>query len=149
MGLDMYINKKKYIGYDSTVIINVIDDKDKSIIQKTYNHVDYIIQEVGYWRKVNWVHKWFVDNIQDGKDDCKEYKITIDNLLELKDICTKILENHDLANELLPPCPGFFFGSCDVNDYYFESLNNTIEIIDKIIDEYDENTDTLYYESSW
>ena len=27
-------------------------------------------EEVGYWRKANAIHGWFVRNVQNGKDDC-------------------------------------------------------------------------------
>ena len=39
-------------------------------------------EEVGYWRKANQIHKWFVDNVQDGVDDCGEYKVTKEQLIE-------------------------------------------------------------------
>ena len=29
-----------------------------------------IIEQVGYWRKANQIHNWFVENVQDGEDDC-------------------------------------------------------------------------------
>lgn len=34
-------------------------------------HVVYrsIWQEIGYWRKANHIHKWFVDKVQGGDDD--------------------------------------------------------------------------------
>ena len=44
-----------------------------------YNLHDYNIGnirtfvEIGYWRKSNQIHKWFVDNIQEGVDNCATY----------------------------------------------------------------------------
>ena len=49
-----------------------------------------IIEEVGYWRKANAIHKWFVDNIQDGEDDCGYYEVAPEQLEELLNICKLI-----------------------------------------------------------
>lgn len=53
-----------------------------------------IADEVAYWRKANAVHKWFVDNIQDGEDDCRYHReVTEDDLIKLIDACKTILDN--------------------------------------------------------
>ena len=49
-----------------------------------------IIEDVGYWRKANAIHKWFVDNIQDGEDDCGYYEVASEQLEELLNICKLI-----------------------------------------------------------
>lgn len=49
-----------------------------------------IIEEIGYWRKANAIHKWFVDNIQDGEDDCGYYEVAPEQLEELLNICKLI-----------------------------------------------------------
>ena len=54
---------------------------------------------VAYWRKANQVHKWFVDNVQGGEDDCDFHdEVTKEKLEELRDICREILENAVLVN---------------------------------------------------
>ena len=58
-------------------------------INHEYGHKS-IIEQVGYWRKANAVHKWFVDNIQNGEDDCDYYEVTSEQLNELLDICKLI-----------------------------------------------------------
>jgi hypothetical protein len=52
--------------------------------------VKYIEEEVGYWRKANAIHKWFVDNVQDGKDDCGTYPVEESKLKELLEVCKKV-----------------------------------------------------------
>lgn len=48
---------------------------------------------IAYWRKANAVHKWFVDNIQDGVDDCNYHReVTQQDLEALRDACKEILE---------------------------------------------------------
>lgn len=50
--------------------------------------------ELAYWRKANAIHKWFIDKVQDGNDDCKRHReVTREDLEELADVCKQILEN--------------------------------------------------------
>ena len=48
--------------------------------------------EAGYWRKANAIHKWFVDNVQDGEDDCEYYEVSKKQLEQLLHICKLIKE---------------------------------------------------------
>lgn len=104
--------------------------------------------KIGYWRKANAIHDWFVQNCQDGNDDCRESYVSIEHLEELKKVCKMVLENHDLASEHLPTSAGFFFGSQDYDEWYFHDLENTVQIIDnalsKVSDEW-----SFSYQSSW
>lgn len=102
--------------------------------------------EIGYWRKSNHIHKWFVDNIQDGIDNCASYTVSKEQLIELKEVCQQVLDNKELAEELLPTQNGFFFGSTEYGEYYFEELKDTIEIIDKALSL---DYDYFVYHSSW
>ena len=104
--------------------------------------------EIIYWRKAKAIHKWFVENIQDGVDDCGEYEVTVEQLTELRDLCHQVIENRELAEELLPTQSGFFFGSTDYDEWYFENLINTINCLDDLLAETDVG-DTFVYWSSW
>lgn len=59
--------------------------------------VYYMSEEVAYWRKANAIHQWFVDNVQNGEDDCHEYKVSREDLEELCGICGEILEKTVMA----------------------------------------------------
>lgn len=59
--------------------------------------ISEIKEEVMYWRKANHIHGWFVDNIQDGKDDCKSYFVTQEELRELLDVCERVIESSELV----------------------------------------------------
>ena len=87
-----------------------------------------------YWRKTNSVHKWFVDNVQNGNDDCGTYEVDWEQLDELRKTCHKVLENHDLADELLPPTSGFFFGSDEIDEWYWIDVKRTADELDMILD---------------
>ncbi len=57
-----------------------------------------ICEEVGYWRKVNAVHNWFVENIQCGEDDCQYHReVTAEDLRNLIGLCTRVLSTVQLV----------------------------------------------------
>ena len=103
--------------------------------------------EIGYWRKANQIHNWFVENIQEGIDDCGDYPVTISQLDELKALCQEVLDDKSKAEELLPTKAGFFFGSIEYDDYYFDELIDTIRIIDNIKN--DSEITEISYVASW
>jgi len=145
MGLDMYLNKKTFIGaeYKHRNVTGTIDIKvEGKPVKVDFDKVTYIVEKAGYWRKANAIHNWFVTNVQDGVDDCKEYYVDYDQLQDLKKLCEKIIETKD--GSLMPPTSGFFFGSTEVDDYYFGDLMATIEILNNL------DPDSEYtYQSSW
>jgi len=110
-------------------------------------NLDYLEFEVIDWRKVNHIHKWFVDNCQDGVDDCRVAFVPTDKLKELVDLCKYILKDKEKAEELLPTQAGFFFGPTEYDDYYFKALEETVYAIDKVLREYP--YDEYIYHSSW
>lgn len=86
-----------------------------------------IVDEVAYWRKANAIHEWFVENVQNGEDDCEAHReLTRSDLTKLIGLCKKVLKNSDLAPELLPTQDGFFFGGTQYDDWYFKDLRTTI-----------------------
>lgn len=57
-----------------------------------------IIDNVGYWRKANHIHNWFVANVQDNEDDCDYHnEVTKENLEELLQICNTVLNSCELV----------------------------------------------------
>lgn len=111
----------------------------------------YIIEEVGYWRKANAIHNWFVQNVQKGIDNCEPFQVKQDQIKELLATVRKVLADPTKAAELLPTYQGFFFGDTSYNSYYIEDLENTEKILDEIILKEDPNGwDHEYlYQSSW
>ena len=47
--------------------------------------------EIITWRKANAIHKWFVENVQDGVDDCENYKVTKAQLITMLDLVDRVL----------------------------------------------------------
>lgn len=58
---------------------------------------DTIFEDVGYWRKANAIHAWFVDNVQDGEDDCEPHEVSKEQLMKLYLICKTIVTESTLA----------------------------------------------------
>jgi hypothetical protein len=113
-----------------------------------------IIERVGYWCKANHIHKWFVDNVQGGVDDCKEYEVTGIQLEKLLMACRTVKANPEKAKEILPTYEGFFFGTTEYNEYYFEVIEETIKILEYILSISDtvlpSNVYELYtYRANW
>ena len=104
--------------------------------------------QVAYWRKANQIHKWFVDHVQNGKDDCGDYYVSREQLQLLLDTCKIVLIDKEEASQLLPVQEGFFFGSYEYNEYYFGDLQDTIDQIERILNEYPEDW-YFKYQSSW
>ena len=114
---------------------------------------------VMYWRKANAIHGWFVNELGGGVDECQQIHVTRDNLIDLRNLCFEAMsvpagstmEKH--AEEVLPPTSGFFFGSSEIDDWYFEDLKQTIEGIDRVLANLPEEGEgwdwSLYYQASW
>jgi hypothetical protein len=102
---------------------------------------------VAYWRKANQIHNWFVTNCQDGTDDCGEYWVSRENLQELLDTVTEVLGTRNATK--LPPCKGFFFGSTEVDEWYWDDLDHTASTVKGILDDDALKGYQFYYQSSW
>lgn len=108
MGLDMYLTaeQRMYPEYEGTK--RKTPEKAKKVREifpelenfETGN-LDYttVKIEAGYWRKANHIHNWFVENIQDGKDNCNSYYVSRKQLQELLSICKKIKSEIKLVDD--------------------------------------------------
>lgn len=148
MGLDMFLRRKIYVGanYESNNVSgNISLKKDGKDLDIPLNKVIDITLDCAYWRKANQIHNWFVNNVQDGVDNCADYYVSSDELKELINLCKKVLEDNSLAEELLPSSSGFLFGNTGYDEYYFNNLKETIEMIEPYL----ESENDFYYSSSW
>jgi hypothetical protein len=186
MGLDMYLHKKHYIGNKyrkKAKLVRVVVPEDQEGVffpTKKINdeRVSEIVEEVGYWRKANAIHNWFVQNVQKGEDDCKSYYVSREDMQKLLAVVAEVLSASELvdsevnngytfdengekkffvekgktikdptvAKALLPATEGFFFGSYDYDQYYYQDLVDTKKILEEALK--DEGGD-YEYRSSW
>lgn len=162
MGLDMYLFANKYVhrldwnerdeenyhpeSEDFTALVNTLNCRE-ALQSGDITGIEVKIP-VGYWRKSNAIHHWFVYNIADGIDQCQEIHCTKENLEELLHTCRNVLDKKDesFASENLPTRGGFFFGSTDYDQWYWEDIERTIEILENVL-KLDYNSFT--YQASW
>lgn len=145
MGLDMQLNKKIYIGsnYEHNKITGKIEIfQDGELVNIDFTKITEIIEEAAYWRKANQIHRWFVDNIQEGVDDCGEYYVSYEELLKLVEACKEAIKTKN--TDLLPPMEGFFFGSDELDAYYWSGISETIEMLKDL-----DPQGYYFYSSSW
>lgn len=94
MGLSMYLYKEIYISefQGKTSLIEPIKDlvgaKDES---GNFEHVIVYVPAI-YWRGIDSIHKWFVDTVQEGCDNCATYHVETDQLKELLEIVREKLK---------------------------------------------------------
>ena len=178
MGLDMYLYARKheytskiykskgskvkvdypkeivecFPEFDSEKCNSIPEDKsyldNRSVSRNTY-------YEIGYWRKANQIHNWFVEKCADGEDHCQEIYVDKEQLQELLDNCKYVLEHKDKAETMLPTQSGFFFGSTEYDEYYFQDLEHTVKVLEgaiKLIEQDEKNETYTYdivYQASW
>ena len=183
MGLDMYLegsfSTRAYIQPTDQQYADMREGKEVTVeksqalidaltaigfedapIEHQYNHMTYVFPIIT-WRKANAIHKFFVDEVQDGNDNCERHYVSRETLQELLDRITTILDiktpvaREMKAEELLPTDKeGCFFGTEEYDDWYYKDLEDTKKTLEKVF-EYEENAeagkcfDNFYYQSSW
>ena len=152
MGLDMYLNARRFLWIFSngTGEDAEIGKAISAAIPEAGNMRPSTVEfEAIYWRKANAIHKWFVDNVQDGVDDCRSYYVSRDNLRNLLEVCETVLKDNSRAEELLPSQSGFFFGGTDYDEWYFKDLQHTCDKINELLSRPDFDKFDFQYKSSW
>jgi hypothetical protein len=102
--------------------------------------------EAGYWRKANQIHRWFVENVQDGEDDGSAYPVSREKIGELLGLVERVLADTSTAHELLPTMRGFFFGTTEYGEWYMDDLKSTREILTAVLDRPEKE---FTYYASW
>ena len=126
MGLDMYLQKR-----------------DKS----TGKIVD---NEVMYWRKANQIREWIVSNAgYDRMNNCVEFPLSKETLIRLRNDCKRVIDNKELAREILPTRSGFFFGDTEYDDWYFDDIRMTYVKLKEILRTTDFNKYEILYFEWW
>lgn len=130
MGLDMYLNAKRFLWHNESELADKLTDNFPELGEAKIKEVT---AQAMYWRKSNAIHKWFVDNVQEGVDDCGSYGVSREQLQSLLAVIEEVLKDRKAAATLLPPQSGFFFGSKDIDDWYWEDLKSTKERLEKLL----------------
>ena len=118
---------------------------DMSLYRRTKNGGE---EEEIYWRKVNAVHKFFTHDWKERgfeDDNCTEFPVTRDDLIDLVQRCEAVLNNHDEADKILPTTSGFFFGSTDYDEWYFENIKSTRDEVNRLLNDTTDEDEFFYY----
>ena len=147
MGLDQYleIRREEYVSrYTKSKTLKRQYSKVMNEHGPNLPEVDLVSRktfyEVGYWRKANSIHNWFLEHCgprdHDGEiiDDCRSIEVSVDKLEQLLEECKMVLADHSLAPVYLPTKSGFLFGPTSYDEYYFKDLKATIKILEPVIE---------------
>lgn len=100
MGLDMYLRAKHYVsGYewegntDRELYNGLRDLFGVGQFIDPHTPSAEVSFTVAYWRKANAIHKWFVDNVQDGIDECQSSYVSREKLLSLRAACQRVIDS--------------------------------------------------------
>lgn len=142
MGLDMYLDRVTMFFETSNEDVR---DSFPMPVNIKSNRVKNITENLIYWRKSNQIHNWFVNNVQNGEDNCGTYLVNRDDISSLLAAVTVVLNAKDKSLDLgieralalLPPAPGFFFGSTDLDEFYWDDLARTKMELEELLAEMD------------
>jgi hypothetical protein len=171
MGLDQYLYARKYVSANNfnrdeegnfsatpnSEFSNIMEQSGLplDINKYTFAGSANVAIQVGYWRKANAIHGWFVNTLGGGVDECQEIYVPRNALVDLREACKSVLSvsagvsMKDMADEVgLTPTEGFFFGSYEMDEWYMDDLKTTIEMIDFILVNTSEDYD-FFYQASW
>jgi len=155
MGLDMYLSARKYVsdyafqgGEERETVEGILGSVglNRSHLSDDSPGVEVSVN-IGYWRKANAIHKWFVDNVQSGVDECQLAYVGRAKLQELHQLVTEAISTKNPS--ILPTQSGFFFGGTDADDWYWRGLKETSVMLHRILNEKAFEGFDFYYQSSW
>ena len=110
--------------------------------------IDYPVM---YWRKANAIHGWFVNECGGGVDECQPIYVSRKSLVKLRDLCSAVVKQPAMAGDILPPTPGFFFGTYEIDEWYMEDMNLTVDALNHILSTIpaDDWNWSFIYSASW
>lgn len=146
MGLDQYIKKSTYVN--DKMRYQFGQHEDLFVGMKT-SRIQTIQEEIAYFCKFNALHRHIVETEETDDDNCRDFYFN-PYIRTLKEICEDILKgkNPEVAHALLPAGEGFFFGTLEYDDWYFEDVQHLKDVLDQILAE-DPRLEHSYYYYAW
>ena len=123
-----------------------IDERNSKLINELEDEKEKINpwNEVAYFRKVNFLIPFF-----GYEENCSNIEIDKYQVEDLIEACKEVLANHDKASFLLPTQAGFFFGSTDYDDWYFDDVESVKTTFESILEDFDQEEDILTMHCWW
>ena len=130
----------------ATEYIKNIDERNSKLIKELEDENEKINpwNEVAYFRKVNFLIPFF-----GYEENCSNIEIDKYQVEDLIEACKAVLEDHSKAEELLPTTPGFFFGSTEYDDWYFDDVESVKATFESILEDFDPEEDILMMHCWW
>ena len=123
MGLDIYFLSDKP---------ELPESEDKTII--------------GYFRKFNALFRW-VDQKVAEIENCEDIYLSKDHFLQLQSTLSAL--NFPNCHISFPTQEGFFFGSTEYDDLYWEDVRQLRAFVDKQLAEFDFDKHKIYFNAWW
>ncbi|CAJ0592398.1 unnamed protein product [Cylicocyclus nassatus] len=158
-------DEQKRLEKESRDEYRTINDKYSEIskeIREAYGDADNEYgYETIYWRKFNALHGYIVEKFANGVDECQDIHLTVDDLktilkaLEdtkrILDGCKKEKNERDEEVFIVPkttkiplrPRSGFFFGSMNLDEWFYTDVKTTIKSFRKLIDNFNPENEAL------
>ena len=123
-----------------------IDERNSKLIKELEDEKEKINpwNKVAYFRKVNFLIPFF-----GYEENCSNIEIDKYQVEDLIEACKEVLANHDKASFLLPTQAGFFFGSTDYDDWYFDDVESVKTTFESILEDFDQEEDILTMHCWW
>ena len=161
---------KKPISYPKALEELKENIKERNFLSKETKY------QIGYWRKFNALHSHIVNTYNDGEDNCSPIWLSRESIEDILKVCKEVLEDlktcpktkkkikcgwqngeplyeeievydSEVALEKLSPSSGFFFGSQDIDEWYKEDLEYTIQLLEKCLNL--KGNFEFEYQASW
>jgi hypothetical protein len=154
MGLDMSLKAEKHVSNSSLKTTPAEREAYKALLEvfgidPIPNTSAMLSVTFAVWCKTNQIHRWFVENAQDGNDDNDWHYVSRDQLQDLVNKCKLVLDNKDKAGEILPRQAGFFFGSTTIDEFYYQELKDTVDQITPVLNNPKFEGWEFYYLATW
>ena len=150
MGLDMYLEAKRHVApcdprTEPTrraigTAIGYMPPKEKPGQDASLLEVSGVTVRVGYWRKFDALHRWFVNNAQEGHDDCRPAFVSVDTLMDLEEKLEQVGDDPASASEHFTTDEDEALDEDDV-DYTLKVLHHAKRLQEQGWD--------IYYRASW
>jgi hypothetical protein len=160
------VNQKDFVGIEAVIPADeykpAFAELDELVKERgKYSKWLSIVDDIGYWRKANAIHNFFVQECQDGIDECQLSMVSKDALEDLLDRCKRamklkkiylndgIIKDGQGLETFLPTTSGFFFGGTEFDEWYFQNIAETKKLITKVLKDTDFDKQVILYRSSW
>ncbi|EIL97356.1 hypothetical protein AB7849_18665 [Rhodanobacter sp. 115] len=109
MGLDMYLEAKLHLPpYNKALdpvrqaigkAIGYTPPTEKPDNDTTLMEITSVTVRVGYWQKFAPLHRWFVNHVQEGHDDCRPAYVSPETLAALEEQLGEVNDDPASAGE--------------------------------------------------